>query len=191
MNFDDIQKTWQQQNPAPRISISTEAILNELRRNQRSFTSTIFWRDFREVGAAAALVVYFGLRVWHKHEWTDLLMAIGCLAVGLFILNDRRRQRHQKPDSSDSLKDFAHKSLLQVQHQIWLLRNVLWWYILPIIAPMMIGAAHTSHTLHEFGVHALFIAALGWCVYLLNQGAVKKVLEPRRRELEELMRNFD
>ena len=60
MNFEDFQKSWQSQDAAKQVSINTDALLNEVRRDQLCFRRMIFWRDVREIGIAALLVPEIG-----------------------------------------------------------------------------------------------------------------------------------
>jgi hypothetical protein len=98
------------------------------------------------------------------------------------------------------LRSSVERSLVQVEHQIWLLRNVFWWYLLPPGVPMMIWLAHFSWSsgrhsivgaIAAFGVMALFFLLVGWFIYWLNQYAVRKQLEPRRKELQTLLKGLD
>jgi CubicO group peptidase (beta-lactamase class C family) len=87
------------------------------------------------------------------------------------------------------------ESLSQVERQIWLLRNVLWWYLLPFAIPILAFFAHVSwlnskvwlESALGFGVPAVFVVALYCWVYWLNQRAVRLQLEPRRQELLALL----
>jgi drug/metabolite transporter (DMT)-like permease len=187
--LDDLQKTWQSQ-PEARVRVAPEVLLAELRRNQRNFKLTIFWRDFREVLAAAAMTVFFAYQGFDK-GWAWFLLAGACLWVGGFILVDRYRRRGRAARFGDSLLGCVGASLEDLEHQIWLLRNVLWWYILPLAAGMAI-------TLVAMGVQPDDMPWLRWMVmtgvgafcalvcagvYWLNQWAVRSHLEPRRQEL--------
>jgi len=210
MNFDDFQKSWQSQDAAKKISINVDVLLNEVRRHQQCFRRTIFWRDVREVGVAAVLVPVF-IAVGLKISWTLHLCAFSCFVVGAYFLVDRWRQRKNTPDLQGSLKDCAASSLADVSHQIWLLKNVLWWYLLPFFVPMVLFfgwtvwsmpvpmdtmpvAAKIPFLLFKI-LFLLFLVGFvglvdGW-VYWLNQSAVKKSLEPRRRELENLLAGLE
>ena len=93
----------------------------------------------------------------------------------------------------------AESSLAQVEHQIWLLRNVAWWYLLPIFVALMAFAAQGAwqsrddglKTLAEFAaITAVFVAVFGF-IYWLNQYAVRKQLEPRRNELQAILSNLN
>ncbi len=194
MKLDDFQKSWQSQDAAKEISINADVLLNEVRRNQQQFRRTIFWRDVREVGVAMLLVPVFIYSGWKTH-WTLYLSAFACFVVGAFLVLDRRRQKKMTPDLHGSLKDCATTSLAEVSHQIWLLKNILWWYLLPPFVPMLLFfgwcAWSPSGAVVAGILQFLFLVGIvlliNVFVYWLNQSAVKKCLEPRRRELEALL----
>jgi CubicO group peptidase (beta-lactamase class C family) len=195
MNLDDFQKSWQSQDAAKTISINTDALLNEVRRNQQQFRTTIYLRDVREVGITAILIPVFIFMGRLLHNWTNYLVAAACFIVGGYILLDRRRRRKNSPDSGDTLANCVVASLAEVRHQIWLLKNILWWYLLPLFVPLIISMcwpalqsrdpilAKMAFLLGPIGVVTLVYGFLYW----LNQRAVKKYLEPRQRELEKLL----
>jgi hypothetical protein len=189
MLLDDFQKTWQSQ-PEARVRVAPEVLLAELRRNQRNFKLTIFWRDFREVLAAAAMTVFFAYQGFDK-GWAWFSLVGGCLWVGGFILVDRYRRRGRAASFGDSLLGCVGASLEAVEHQIWLLRNVLWWYILPLAIGMAITLISMSLQPDDMpwfrwigvGVIGVILTATNVFVYWLNQWAVRTELEPRRQEL--------
>lgn len=196
MNFEDLQKAWQSQDPSIKVTINADALLKEVRRNQQQLRATIYSRDVREVGACALMTVFFlgwGIR-WQW--WSLYLVSFCCFFVGAFFLVDRIIQRRKQPVSNDSLQACIQNSLLQVNHQIWLLKNVFWWYLLPILIGL---SAFSTQTLahwpgHELvsmiGMGIISILTFGLTygfVYWINQRAVRVELAPRRQELETLL----
>lgn len=199
MTFEQLQKTWQFQDRSPKVTVDTDLLLKEVRRNQTGFRTTIFWRDVREVTVAFLCTVYFSYHGLRRDDWAAYLIAFACFGVGVFMLADRARQRRKKPAPSDPLKACIETSLDQVNHQIWLLRNILWWYLLPLGLPLIIffgrsawqtgdGAVEVTVT---FGAAVGFVALLYWGIYWLNQYCVRKQLQPRRRELESLLASLE
>lgn len=199
MNLEDFQKSWQSQDAQSRISINADALLNEVRRNQQQFWATIFWRDVREVGVAFLLTLFFSYHGLRHHDWTDFLVGFACFGVGAFMVIDRLLQRKKQPAQNDSIKACVQSSLHQVNHQIWLLKNILWNYLLPLAAALEISicvsAWHSRNNLivalFGFVAPTLIVALLYWGIYRLNQLAVHKSLEPRRHELESLLASLE
>lgn len=199
MNFEDFQNSWQNQNAGTNISINTDLLLQEIRRNQQQFRATIFWRDAREVGAAILLIPVFIWMGWRLHDWTDYLIAAACLFVSAFFVIDRWYQKKKLPALHDSLSGCIESSLAEVRHQIWLLKNVLWWYLLPIAATVLFSTfwseLRSVKTLAEravdLSISTAVVLLINWGLYWLNQFAVRKSLEPRRRELESLRASLE
>ena len=178
------------------MTIDADVLLKEVRRKQRQFRATIFWRDVREVGVALLSVplwIYLG-RELHRH-WTWYLAIPAFLWIAGFMLADRIRQQRRQPKPGNALRECIESSLAQVNHQIWLLKNVFWWYLLPIAAALGISiyystwhARHSGFPVIIVEVISALVVALVYCgVYWLNQFAVRKYLEPRRQKLKMLL----
>lgn len=186
MTFDELQKNWQSQQADAKLAINPDLLLREIKRNKEHFESTIFWRDVREVVISVLLVaifLYFGIK---SGLWPLYLLAIFSLWVSVFIVVDRILQKTRKPYRSDSLFNCVKCSLAQINHQIWLLRNVLWWYVAPFGIGLIIWFGY-SGSLKDI----LVVVLLCWGVYWLNQQAIRKELSPRKNELEKLLNSFE
>ena len=48
------------------------------------------------------------------------------------MITDRIIQKRRQPKLAEILTNCTKTSLYQVNHQIWLLKKVLWWYLLPL-----------------------------------------------------------
>jgi hypothetical protein len=199
MNFEELQEAWQSQDTSAKVTIRADALLKEVRRKQRQFRATIFWRDVREVGVAAFLTWLFLHWAIRDREWALYLLAFACFGVGMFMLVDRWLQRKKRPVTNDGVRACVEASLIQVKHQIWLLKNVFWWYLLPIQVGLgaLICSVGWQVRLGGLGVilglagYAVFCGLLCWGLYHLNQMAVRKSLEPRRLELETLLSSLN
>ena len=198
MSFEDLQKTWQSHNPGATVTLDADLLLKEVRRNQHHFWSMIFWRDAREVGVCFLMALFFVYCAARTHDWTPYLIVLACCAVGGFMIVDRVLERRKQPVMNEALKDCIESSLRQVNHQIWLLRNVLWWYLSPFAAGLGISGAiamwrarHAGLAVTSLAVYLLVLAVIYWGIYQLNQYAVRKTLEPRRQELQDLVAGLE
>ena len=197
MNPDHFQQAWQAQASQTRLTIDAELLLKEVRRNQQNFTALLIWRDLREVGLSLVMVpLWFYLGVKFSLPWTWYCVVPALVWMAGFMLADRMRQRRQPPQPGEPLRQRVESSLAQVEHQIWLLRNVHWWAILPFalsVVPFLAqivwsdrGGGWLARTLVMTQVAAVIAITLA-AVYWLNQIAVRTELVPRRQELEALL----
>ena len=153
---DELKKAWQSQTSQQRLTLDAGLVLNEVRRNERQFAATIYARDVREVGVALLLVpvwIYCGIRF--SHHWSWYLVVPTLLWIAGFMIVDRIRQRRRRPGPGDTLRSSIERSLAQVEHQIWLLQNIFWWYLLPPFAAMTIWPAHRAWQSRSDGLPAL------------------------------------
>ena len=207
MKFEDLQNQWQKEGGKSSLEIDYDVLFKEVKRNKSYFEAMVFWRDVREVGVGLGLVVfflYFGIK---DDVWPLYLLSYLCLFVSLFIVIDRICFKKSKPHKEDSLRDCVENSVAEVNHQIWLLRNVFWWYLLPPTIGLIVFFSSTK--IHRYtqrglleettiiqnliwpllGEFLLLVLVYGG-VYLLNQYAVKKELRPRKQELEDLLQSI-
>lgn len=163
----------------------------------------IFWRDVREVGVATIMVAFFTYSGVSMHVWAFFPVAAACLFVGLFLLGDRLRMKWNRAMPGDTLVAWAETSLAEVEHQTWLLKNVLWWYLLPLWAGIMIVVGFCGFKLwgvENLGwgwrtgtyltIYAIGVTAFCYGVYRLNQRAIRTELQPRKQELQTLLENL-
>ncbi|MEZ5943425.1 MAG: hypothetical protein R3C18_18680 [Planctomycetaceae bacterium] len=116
-----------------------------------------------------------------------------------FMLVDRRLHPQLPSEPGEPLLCSLRKSLAQVEHQIWLLRNVFWWYLLPPAVAMGAFFIHSSWETTESWLGAILMTTIPGIVvyfvyrgvYWLNQTAVEKQLTPRRNDLVKLITNLE
>ncbi len=195
MNFDELQKEWNEQDSQSQVSVDHVALLKLVQRNQRSFEGVIFRRDSLEIAVALAMVPYW---IWSGIKgdllWTWYLMIPGVLWVAGYLFFDRRSQKRNQPQLGTSLRVSSERAASQVRHQIKLLKNVFWWYLFPIALPIIIYFAHRALLDRDgwvFANQTLFVGLLYWGVYELNQRAVRKNLVPQAEELEGFLNSLE
>lgn len=194
MDFDEMQRTWQSQGSGPQLAIDPEMLLNEIRRNKRSLEATVFWRDVINVGLATlggAFFIRLGITLPY---WPWLLPGLSMLWMAGFMFVDRMRWKRNTPLPREPVTACIESSLAQVNHQVWLMQNVLWWCVLPNgvgFIFLFCSLAWESRQIPLVSLINLAFAGLCavffWFVYWLNQVGARKGLEPRQQELEALL----
>src|SRR3990172_11428552 len=145
MDPDKYQQAWQAHSSQTRITVDADLLLKEVQRNQYNFRATIFRRDVIEVGVGLLLLPYWFYKgITSSLPWTWYLTVPALIWVIGFFLVDRRRHPQKPSDPSEPLLMCVENSLTQVEHQIWLLRNVFWWYLLPPSISILAFFAHVT-----------------------------------------------
>ena len=192
MEPDKFEQAWQAQSSHTHVTINQDLLATEIQRSHQTFRSAIFRRDFLEVAVAIALIpvwIIMGKQI--GLPWTWYLAIPALIWVGGFMLFDRIRHPQRPIEAGNSLLQGVEESLKQVEHQIWLLRNIFWWYLLPPTIPILAFFFHISWLKSDnwsvavilFLSNALLLVVVFGVIYWVNQRAVRKDLEPRRQEL--------
>jgi hypothetical protein len=192
MDPDKYQQAWQAHSSQTRVTVDADLLLKEVRRNQRNFLATILRRDVLEVGVGLLLLPYWFYKgATSSQPWTWYLTVPALIWVVGFFVVDRMRHSQTPSDPSEPLLKCVKNSLTQVDHQIWLLRNIFWWYLLPFAISILTYFAHVALISSANWFVALgiatplfaFLVVLYSVLDYLNQRAVRLDLEPRRQEL--------
>ena len=196
MNPDNLKEAWQAQTSQTRLTIDADLLLKEVRRNQNVFHRHDLLagraRSRRESADGAGVVLFGSQALLALDVVSDGAgPAVGCR---LHAGGPDAPQAHP-PEPGEPLSQRVESSLAQVEHQIWLLRNVLWWYLLPPGLAILAFFGQCAWEARSGGwwvalviagmvaVEALIFAGVYW----LNQHAVRSELEPRRQELQALL----
>jgi len=195
MDPDKYQQAWQADDAQARITVDADLLLKEVQRNQQNFFAQILRRDIIEIGVGLLLLPYwFYMGATSSLPWTWYLTVPAILWIVGFFLVDRIRYPQKLSKPGEPLLSCVKNSLSQVEHQIWLLRNIFWWYLLPPTISILAFFAHVAWLASEDWLDTLshagnfvFLFAVYFFVYWLNQRAVDSDLEPRRQELLTLL----
>ncbi|MCG6157525.1 hypothetical protein [Rubinisphaera margarita] len=197
MNSDDYQKAWQSTAAQPQMTVDFGALLKFLQQNQRSMQAEMLFDETSTVGTLLLLVpiwVYLGLTT--GSPWTWYLMVPAMMGSIGFLLFARRVQNESHPEPGDSLVQCTRESLNMIDHQIWLQRNQLWWYELPMAIPIFIAMVHIAYLKTGNWGEALFdvnaavlvlFVAIFVMLHFITQRVLQTHYEPKRRELDELL----
>ena len=183
MNAKELKRSWKERNDQL-AGENVDQLADHLRTRSSWFENTIARRDLREHAAAIFVLLFFGVSFFSLPTVTA---RIGCgiiMAGSIVIMCTLIWSRRGKPLMHQlSVIDFTKEQLLRLDRQIWLLRNVTWWYTGPLMLGIFIFvlgiAPATGFVLAYLAACVLF----GWFVHWLNQQAVKKQLMPYREEL--------
>lgn len=204
MKLEDWQALWREQAvpPVPSEAALVRAVAR-IKTDSRAFERVVFWRDLRESVAALAVALVFGWTAWsatvrgQPSAWLWVAASLP-VAVAGFLLIDRAWAARLQPRVSDTLVGEIDRALAKLRHQAWLLRQVQWWYGLPltlsgaIIALTGVTRMPASPAV-RLGVGAVMvgvIVAVNLWIWRMNQQAVRNQIQPKIDLLEQQRRSL-
>ena len=178
-----------------RLTGEAEVRLRELQRQHKRFAAWHFWGDVLEVtglGMGAGVALYFGSQ---EHCWPLFPIALSCLWVAAFLAVELVRRRPTPRSRPEPPLAWAVEALEQVQHRLWLKRNVLWWHAVPIEVGLVFylvwlawWSRQTAADLKQVGLVTLLGAVFVGALHLVaHRSPKRKDFEPRLREWEAIL----
>ena len=165
------------------------------------FDHTIKARNWRECGGAALVTAFFAFIAWRSPNALacagNLVVAASGLWIVFYMLRYGREAPAPAPDRS--LADFQQALLRKYEHQIRLLKNVKYWYLLPPYVGLLLASAGIVVARTPAGqpgwpqliAVAIYTAVFGF-IWWLNEGpGVRKLQRERARLLEEMDKRAD
>ena len=177
VNFEDLQSGWDEIEGFDDSQLADVA--NLVSETHRSLKSVLDNRDVVELIVAALMVPVFCYFAWSA---PNVYVRIGALIIvaGMFVIAGfllwGRRGIAVTPDQL-SVREFTLHQRTLVRRQIFLLRNIAWWYLAPIYVGLMVmtyGAGSGSYLIFYGGIVTLLFAA----IWRANQKAVASQLQP-------------
>ena len=188
---DELRQAWRAGWANAKLTADAERLRAELDEGDAAFEHVLARRDWREIVILIGLIpAWIWLGRTGNVVWTWYLEVPALAAVAGFMLWFRHRHGRVVIDDGATLKDSLVASFRQVDAQIWLLRNILWCYLVPIGLPIAIFFVHTAWAAADSSAEAFaislpvaMVAGVYWMIHRLNQRGVKAQLLPRRDEL--------
>jgi hypothetical protein len=187
---------WQQDQTSGRFSIDEEAMHNLLSKQAKQFSRQIRFRDHLEASLGFFIAIFFAAvpflwggknqTSWVNH-WEWFTLSAGALFIAIAFVYQRRQAKQWETDESLDIKQTLTSSLASVSHQIKLLKNIVWWYCLPMEIPLVFVAVKSDafdafRVEYLLGSAILMIAIVGY-----NWWFVKKDLEPKQAALKQML----
>ena len=197
MNLDDAKDLWSSTNEPDTDSMSAHTLseselLRLVKDKADAFDKKIWRRDLIESIAALAVFVFFAWML-RDPSWLvriGALMVMGGSALIYWKLR-RARTRHDDPSLDRPVADVLRTERAKVDDQIRLLETVLWWYIGPLVAGILLITVGDSGWSWFTLVYSSVVLAGSVAIYALNQRAVRTDLKPRRAELTRLLEQVE
>ena len=208
MNPDDeLKQAWQSQFSGRRLVFDEDLILRQFRRQQSHVYGALYGADVLMILIAFAVLGIMGYAFYLSRwaawaQWAVLIMVLPIAGFAAFTIVDRIRHLRRHPKRYDSVKACLESMLTEVHHRIWLYKNALWWFVLPVIV-LADGGFHayvhwrvnlmtgTGGDAIMGVLRAIVESAITAVVaYYVFRWIIRKHLEPYRQELEALLQSL-
>lgn len=200
MSLDKYQQAWKVEALQGKVAFDAEELTQEVQRSHEAFRAMIVRQHLVQVALVLAMIPFWWLMgIITSATWTWYLTMPVMLWIAVIYLLNLKHYTQRPSEPSEPLLVCAKVSLAQVERQIWLMRNLLWWNVLPAAVAMMAFfidcAWEMTHTWWGCMLVSVFCAVFmcllyGWG-YRTNELSVRKELEPRRSDLQKLIQNLE
>ena len=176
--------------------LDDEDILALVHTRSRRFQRQIRFRDWRELIASAIVAIMIApavLRGALLARAGAIVILLGLVFVALRLWRASRLTGPRATDMTLPVTAALHAELRQVDAQIMLLESVGWWYVAPLVGGSLLlvaGSRGRAGWLFTLG-YAIGAALLSWGVIALNRRAVRRVLQPKRNEIVNLLAQIE
>jgi hypothetical protein len=104
------------------------------------FDRMIRVRNMMESVAALVVAAFFAYAAWRQSNWIEQLGSVIIAGGALWIIYYLRRHGTSiEPPPDQTLASYRRGLVLKYEHQIRLLRNVKFWYLLPLYVGLLIA----------------------------------------------------
>jgi len=175
MELDDLKGAW-----ANAGQTAGGASLDELIPRLRRLRRGLFWRDAREIVAAAVLFPIFAWIGWIgqlRREPLAPRIGIALLLAGLvLIVAVLLWARRPRASAGSSVGEHLRTELAHMDRQIFIARYVAWWYVAPVFVGINLFIAGVRGATSMFAItYAIVTLAVSVLIVWLNRRGAQKL----------------
>jgi len=192
MTDDELSMIWQKSAGTEVISFNKPALIADLNSQLDDFEKCLNKRDRREIIGSAIVIFLFGTGALFV---TSILAKTGLVLgalYGILVILVLRYVKKQKPEN-DSLPvgDYLVKHRQYLVKQRNLLKNVIYWYLLPpFVSCVIFFAGLKMETVHLVISVMIVFVMYSW-IYFLNKAGVKNTFDPLISRIDKAIDNIE
>ncbi|MCA9033537.1 MAG: hypothetical protein KDA91_00340 [Planctomycetaceae bacterium] len=196
MSLDKYQQAWNAEASQDKVVFDAEELTREVQQSRDAFRAMVVRQHLVQTGLVLAMIPFWFVTGFvMSSPWTFYLVVPVLAWIAVVYLLNLKYYTQPPGEPGEPLLVCARVSLAHVERQIWLMRNLLWWNLLPAAVVQMAFFGHvsweTTHTWWGCGLVTVIWAVLLCGVYgtghRTNKLSVRRELEPRRIELQRLI----
>lgn len=195
MKWESLQASWQSASGTVEEA-KWKQLMQDAKDRERKLHRTVRRRDILETSIALLLTPVFGFFAWSllvKGMWVAALASAALVVCCLYIPWRLRQARKLQPDPEMSTDMLAYLRAERdaTEAQVHLSKGILSWYLGPIgVAVILLYFGIQGWSLTTL-YYTLFVFGLFGVIYLLNQKAAARKIEPRIEQIDEQIRELN
>lgn len=189
---DELIKIWQSSPNQERVKFEKSRLMIDLQSSLDRFHKAIRNRDLTETIAAIIVIPIFAYYAYIIPHALTKIASVLIVLWAVYVVMKLKQARKSKPGAfTETYQEYLYKTREYLIVQKKLLDTVLYWYILPGFAFILlflmgfIGIPEKHNYIIKTGTLS---TVLGVFVYFLNRRAVKKRITPRLEKVDELIK---
>jgi Flp pilus assembly protein TadB len=192
MELNELKHTWENQhndlNDYTRSELVT-IVNNKLSTIEQQIKS----RDRREIIACVIMIIFFSFvfftanSVWHQAG--SMVIILSAFFIWFKLKTAQRQALDQERSANRSLREHLKFELQMLREQKKLLKDVVWWYILPLCIGLILFAI--SFGLLARIIYIAVVVLVGLALWKINRRAAKREFDPILKEIKEALRSLD
>ena len=171
------------------MEYSNQELLMLINNKMISFDKDIHSRDWLELAAGVIVMLFFGYQFFTASSlWTmtgSAVLVFSCLFIAYKLLRAKAGNHQEREACDRGISTHLRAELQKVKRQKKLLQSVLWWYIAPICAGLLIYAAGFNGSTVFKAVYMIIVILMGIGIWYMNQKAVVQKFDPLIDEIRQ------
>lgn len=192
MELIDLKKIWKKQQVIPEMDYSRTELMVLINNKMVSLENEIKSRDRREIIAIIIVIVFYGIIFLTTQSIWKQAGSIIIILSGIFIWyklkSTQRKIKDEEPTPNQSMIEYLNHEMRSVLSQRKLLKNVAWWYLLPLETGLLLFTVGFELGITLKIIFMFVFILTGWGIWELNRHAVRHRLDPLLIEIKDAIR---
>lgn len=187
MEFEDMKMIWDSQNNEPLYAINQEALNKRIQDKGRSVTRLLNKYDLIMMSVNLFVGIFLIVDAFREngegYEYVLPLLYVAFFFYGIY----RRYTRRQEVGAFEpTILGDLEKAIWQVDYLIKQVRDMIWWYLLPLLLVASVTILLNSTSFRSVALAIVLTLVLVPASYFGSRWEVAKWYAPKKRELESL-----
>jgi len=192
MNDNELKQIWKDTPNTEDVQFNHQQILEDMNAKIQKIDRSIKWRNVTEILAGVIIAIFFSIQFFRYESDMEKFGAALVVPAALFIIYKLlETRRSQKPvDVSTSIKEQLVNKRDYLKREQKLLKDVLYWYLLPLMIPLLIMVLGRGGFSTNKLVYLISVFLMTYFIYRLNQKGAEKY-NPYIEQIEEAIEQLD